>query len=293
MHEKGAKMEQGSGKRRGRRYGIGACLAVALLASLGLVAASGFGSEQAATQTITVTLSKGKTTVSGTDTLVSGLTRITARNTGSAPASFALARIKPGKTFADLQAALNRSSDVPEGTTATLTTYFGVAPGKTFVTTLNLPPGDYVTTQPPQGKGLGPAVQFSIANGSAGGSPPATTGTVLLYDYGISAPKSIAGRGTLAVNNIGANYHFLEALRLNPGVDANAVIAALRSGKQTKGPPPWQSSAIIGVVNPGSINYVNTNLRPGTYVIVCFNSDRHSAGHNHSQYGMETKLIVK
>jgi hypothetical protein len=288
----GATMDvQGSGKRGGRRYGIGACLAVAILASLALVAASGFGSEQAATQNISVTLSKGKTTVSGADTLVSGLTKITARNTGSAPANFALARILPGKTFADLQAETKRSRGTPEGTTATLTTFFGIAPGQSFVTTLNLPPGDYVTTQP--SNGLGPAVQFSIANGAAGGSPPATTGTVLLYDYGISAPASIRGRGTLKVNDIGANYHFLVGIRLNRGVNADKVVSDIRSGKGGNGPPPGQQVTIIGVVNPGSINYVNTNLKPGSYVIACFNSDRHSAGHNHSQYGMVRKLTVK
>ena len=144
---------QRSGNPDRRRLGVGALIVAALLASLGLVVASGLGSEHAATQQLTVTLAKGKTTVGDTSTLVSGLTRVTARNTGSKPANFALVRIKPGKTFADLQAALNRSPDVPEGTTATLTSYFGVAPGQTFVTTLDLPPGDYVVTQPPDGKG--------------------------------------------------------------------------------------------------------------------------------------------
>jgi hypothetical protein len=281
-----------SGKRRGLRSGIGACVAVAMLASLGLAVASGLGSEHATTQSIVVTLSKGKTTVSGADTLVAGLTKVTARNTGSAPANFALARLRPGKTIADLRAEVQRSSNVPEGATATLTTSFGVAPGQSFVTTLSLPPGDYVTTQPPDGKGLGPAVQFSIANGAAGGSPPATTGTVQLYDYGIKAPKSILGHGTLAINNIGQNYHFLTGLRLNPGVSADKVVADIRAGKND-GPPPGQFVSIIGVVSPGTINYVRTNLKPGAYVIACFNSDRHSAGHNHSQYGMVRKLTVK
>ena len=282
-----------SARQRRRRNGIGAGIVLAMLASLALVVTSGFGSEQAATQNITVTLSKGTTTVSATDTLVSGLTRITARNTGKAPVDFALTRIKPGKTFADLTAELNRSSEVPEGTTATLTTFFGLAPGRTFVTTINLPPGDYVTTQPPAGKGLGPAAQFSIANGSAGGSPPATTGTVQLYDYGITAPASIKGRGTLKINNIGSNYHFLVGIRLNPGVDADKVISDLRTGAGGNGPPPGEFVSIIGVVNPGSINYVNTRLKPGRYVIACFYADRHSAGHDHSGYGMERKLTVR
>jgi hypothetical protein len=281
-----------SARRRGLRAGIGACLALAMVASFGLVAAMGLGSEHGATQSVAVTLGKGATTVSGADALVSGLTRVTARNTGSRPVSFALARLRPGKTLADLTAEVNRSANVPEGTTATLTTYFGLAPGQTFTTTLNLPPGDYVATQPPDGKGLGPATQFSVANGAAGGSPPSTTGTVLLYDYGISAPASIRGHGTLKINDIGSNYHFLVGIRLNKGVDADQVVAGIKAGKDN-GPPPGQEVLIIGVVNPGSVNYVKTSLAPGSYVIACFNSDRHSAGHNHSQYGMVRKLTVK
>jgi hypothetical protein len=283
---------QRSGNPDRRRLGVGALIVAALLASLGLVAASGLGSEHAATQQLTVTLAKGKTTVGDTSTLVSGLTRVTARNTGSKPANFALVRIKPGKTFADLQAALNRSPDVPEGTTATLTSYFGVAPGQAFVTTLDLPPGDYVVTQPPDGKGLGPNAQFTIANGSAGGSPPATTGTLMLYDYGLRAPATLSGRGTLKINNVGLNYHFVMALRLKPGVSSSSVIAELRA-RTFDGEGVAQFTSIIGVVNPGSINYVPVRLRPGNYVIVCFYGDRHSAGKDHAQFGMETAVTVR
>ncbi len=283
---------QRSGTLDRRRLGVGALIVVALLASLGLVVASGLGSEHAATQQITVTLAKGKTTVGDTSTLVAGLTRVSARNTGTKPVNFALTRIKPGKTFADLRAELNRSSNVPEGTTATLTTYFGVAPGQTFVTTLDLPPGDYVTAQPPDGKGLGPAAQFTIPNGSAGGSPPATSGTIMLYDYGIRAPATLSGRGTLRINNIGANYHFVVALKLKPGVTGASAVAGLRSGKFND-KDVAQFISIIGVVNPGSVNYVPVHLRPGNYVLVCFYGDRHSAGHDHSQFGMETAVTVR
>ena len=208
---------QVSGRRRGLRSGIGACIAVAMLASLGLAAASGVGRQDAATQSIEVTLGKGTTTVSGADTLVAGLTKITARNTGSAPASFLLGRLRPGKTFADLQAAAQRTDQIPEGVVLVVDVVLRRRSGKSFVTTIKLPAGDYVTAQPPnQGKGVGPSAQFSIANGTAGGSPPATTGTVVLYDYGINAPKSISGRGTLKINNIGQNYHFLESSAAQP-----------------------------------------------------------------------------
>ncbi len=240
---------QGSGTPGRGGLGVGALVVAARLASLGLVVASGLGSEHAATQRIVVTLASGKTTVSDTNGLVAGLTTISARNTGSKPADFALTRIKPGRTFADLQAELNRSANVPEGTTATLTTYFGVAPGQTFVTTLDLPPGDYVTTQPPDGKGLGPAAQFTIANGTAGGSPPTTSGTVVLYDYGIRAPATLSGRGTLKINNVGLNYHFVVAPKRKPRVTRSSAVAALRSGRLADHDAA-QSISIIPVANP-------------------------------------------
>ncbi len=283
----------GSGQRRRLRRGVGLCLVAAAAASLALAAlASGLGGQQEAAQSITVTLGKGTTTVSGADALVSGLTKITARNTGTKPTNFALARLRPGKTLADLTAEVTRSSAFPEDSVATITTTFGLAPGKSFVTTLKLPPGDYVTTQPPDGKGLGPATAFTIADGVAGGTPPKTTGTVTLYDYGIKAPASIRGHGTVAIHNIGLNYHFVLGIRLNRGVDPAKVIADIRANRQG-GPPPGEFIQIIGIVSPGTVNYVRTDLKPGTYVIACFNSDRHSAGHNHAQFGMVRKLIVK
>lgn len=121
---------QGSGKRRRLRSGIGACIVLAMLASLGLVVASGLGSEHAATQNIEITLSKGTTTVSGADTLVAGLTKVTARNTGRAPTDFILVRLRPGKTVADLEAATNRSKALPEDVLATITSFFGLAQGR-------------------------------------------------------------------------------------------------------------------------------------------------------------------
>jgi hypothetical protein len=149
-----------------------------------------------------------------------------------------------------------------------------------------------VATQPPDGKGLGPAAQFTISDGAAGGSPPPTSGTILLYDYGIRAPATLSGRGTLKINNIGLNYHFVVALKLKPGVTGSSAVAGLRSGKFND-KDVAQFISIIGVVNPGSVNYVPVRLRPGNYVLVCFYGDRHSAGHDHSRFGMETAVTIR
>ena len=286
--------DDGSRGRRGRlRAGIALCLVVATAASLALTAlATGLGGGHEAAQTLDITLAKGSTTVSTPTGLASGLTKIQAKNTGSAPSNVLVARIRPGKTFDEAAAVASRNAGIPEEFLATITSFFGLAPGQTFTTTLSLPPGDYIATQPPQGKGTGPVTQFSVSSAPAGGSPPATVGKIQLFDYGIRGSTSIKGRGTLAVENIGLNYHFIQSIRLNDPSRASEVVQGIESG-HLAGPPPGQPVSIIGIVQPGTTNYVNVNLKKGTYVIACFNADRHSAGHNHSQYGMVRKLVVR
>lgn len=283
---------KGTFRRRRMRAGIGTCLAIAALASLVLAAlASGLGGQHDATQKITVTITKGVTTVTGAEALVAGPTKITAKNTGTTPSNFALGQLRPGKTLADLMAEAQKTAGVPEESLVLITSYFSLPPGQTFVTTVNLPAGNYAATQPPDGKGFGPLAPFTVAPGAAAGTPPATTGKLLLYDYGIKAPATIRGKGTLAIDNVGQNYHFLIGIRLKRGVNPNKVVADVLAGKQ--GPPPGQFINIIGLVGAGTVNYLETNLKPGNYVIVCFNADRHSAGTNHSRYGMVRKLKVK
>ena len=286
--------DDGSKRRRGGlRAGIALCLVVATAASLALTAlATGLGGGHEAAQTLDITLAKGSTTVSTPTGLASGLTKIQAKNTGSVPTNVLVGRIRPGKTFDELVAVVNRSAAIPEDYLATITSFFGLAPGQTFTTTLSLPPGDYIATQPPQGKGTGPVTRFSVSSAAAGGSPPTTVGKIQLFDYGIRGSTSIKGKGTLAIENIGLNYHFIQGIRLNDPSQASAVVQGIESG-HLAGPPPGQPVSIIGIVQPNTTNYVNVNLKKGTYVIACFNADRHSAGHNHSQYGMVRKLVVK
>ena len=286
--------DDGSSRRRGGlRAGVAVCLVVAVAASLGLTAlATGLGRGQEAAQSLDITLAKGSTTVSAATGLASGLTKIQAKNTGSAPSNVLVARIRPGKTFDEAAAVASRNAGIPEEFLATITSFFGLAPGQTFTTTLALPPGDYIASQPPQGKGTGPVTQFSVSSAAAGGSPPATVGKIQLFDYGIRGATSITGKGTLAIENIGLNFHFIESIRLNDPSQASEVVQGLKSG-QLAGPPPGQPVSIIGIVQPDTTNYVNINLKKGTYVIACFNADRHSAGHNHAEYGMVRKLVVK
>lgn len=120
---------------------------MAIAASLALTAlATGLGEGNEAAQTLDVTLAKGSTTVTVAAPLASGLTKIIAKNAVAKPANVLVARIRPGATLDQLIAAATGSAAVPEDQIDTITSFFGLAPGKTFTTTLSLPPGDYVAT---------------------------------------------------------------------------------------------------------------------------------------------------
>jgi hypothetical protein len=165
-------------------------------------------------------------------------------------------------------------------------------PGGRFVTTLKLPPGEYVAAQSGNRPGIVAPTTFTVGRGAAGGTPPRPGATVLMDDYGFRTPASIKGRGVLAVNNIGQNYHFVVGIRLNPGADPAEVREQLVNGT-LQGPPPGEFVSILGVVAPGTTNYVETDLDPGTYLLACFFADRHSAGHDHSSFGMVRKVVVR
>jgi hypothetical protein len=135
-------------------------------------------------------------------------------------------------------------------------------------------------------RGLGPADEFTVAPGEAGGTAPRGP-RVLMYDYGFRAPATIPRRGTLVIENAGLNFHLVLGIRLNPGLDPAEVREQLMAGA------PGEFVSILGVVGPGTTNYVQTDLKPGTYLLVCFFADRHSAGHEHSEFGMVRKVVVR
>ena len=242
-------------------------------------------------QAITITARKGATVVTGAEALQGGWTTVTlAVARGNRDSEVVLVRLEPGVTLADLQRATRGTKKVPEDL-VTIPTSNVLHPGQRWRTTVRLGPGDYVAAQLPEGPGIGPTTEFTVAPGAAGG-PPAARAAISLCDYGIRAPAAIPRRGTLLIRNIGRNFHFLVGFRLTRGVDAGRVIRSIRAGT-LHGPPPGEGVNLLGLVSPGTANYTAIDLKPGTYVIACFFADRHSGGVDHSRFGMIRRLEVR
>lgn len=95
--------------------------------------------------------------------------------------------------------------------------------------------------------------------------------TVTAVDYAYDAPDSLeAGYVDLTFVNEGSEPHHLQIARLNDGVSAEALQAALQQGPEAA-LPLVELVGGVGVLLPGERQTVVTDLsRPGTYVELCF-----------------------
>jgi hypothetical protein len=281
--------------RSGRNLVVATMLAIAgVLAAIALAPGARDAAQAQATRESLIVTSPGPRDVEimRPETVHVGPVDLTLRNTGDEPVDMGLVRLRPGVTLDELRDVTSRSAAVPDALVS-IETSQTVDPGATFQTTVRLAPATYVALgNIPEGKGLGPAVEFEAVGPPTGAPAPKADARIRLYDYGIIGPARIRGSGTLRIANIGNNDHFLVGIRLNRGVSAARVARGLVSGAEDQGPPPGTFVSLIGLVSPGSDNAIRIHLPPGRYVVACFYADRHSAGRSHNTFGMVKRLTV-
>lgn len=278
----------------GARTIAGACLAAAIASCLALVALASAQGGSGDQQAITITARAGTATVAGGEGLRPGPARVTMRVAGNQDQSVYLIRLKPGVEVDDLLRYVRRHSDSVPVDLVSIETFVSIGPGQSARTAINLAPGTYLAV----GEGqrtrlLGGYATFEVGGAPTGGSLPRADSSIQMYDYGFRIPTRIDGDGTLRVENIGRNEHFIAGIRLNPGVNPAVVRRQLIAGFDFQGPPPGEFVQVIGVVSPRTTNVIQANLRPGVYLLACFYADRASAGHEHSEFGMVRQVTVR
>jgi hypothetical protein len=118
---------------------------------------------------------------------------------------------------------------------------------------------------------------------------PASDVHVVMKEYGWEiTPALTAGRHTLKVENAGAQPHEFFIIKLNDGKTPEDM------GKWAatyQGPPPGTAMGGLAGMRPGGVAYVDVNLTPGNYMMICFVPDAKD-GKGHMDHGMVLPFTI-
>lgn len=235
-----------------------------------------------------------------------GLTEFLFVNHGTQSHMMQIFKLKSGVTDAKLLKALEAKSIKPLYSVASAAGGANsVAPGHQAHVILNLGAGRYdVVCFDATANGtphfiLGMRKLFTVsASASArldtddhtANGAPTSNGTIILRDFHILIPSAIKTRGvhTFKIVNEGTQFHEAALLRLNAGKSYKDVLAALRSNKE----PPASEVGGSSAISPGQTAWMETDLGPGTYVVLCEVPDT-KTGMPHALMGMITQFTVR
>jgi hypothetical protein len=173
--------------------------------------------------------------------------------------------------------------------------------GATRVGLFNLPAGTYVVFSLDQLTAskhpTSPTRIFTV--GGTAGVTPQSVATVTAVEFRFKTPASLpAGQDIIKFANAGKEPHEVDIAR----IDSNKTLADVKMALMNdNGPPPswFHSVGGWGVTSPGSTMWVQTNLTPGKYVLLCFVPDAFPyPGHKptnkpHAMLGMVKIVLVK
>ncbi|AFZ67946.1 hypothetical protein [Deinococcus peraridilitoris] len=249
----------------------------------------------------------------------SGYVQFNFRNNGRQPAEMQIFKLKAGVTADALKRAISALAigmHTQKGDPAALETavinasemYGGaqqLGPKANYSMMVNLEPGSYfissVSTNndeksPKALADLGFFQPFTVAKGNNTAKAPKATYTVQLADFALALPPTqvAAGQHTWEIVNNGRQPHFIMFAPLKAGKTPEDVMKFLAAGEQAQGEPPVDFEAAIttGVLSPGKTNFVNINLKPGTYFAACWITDP-KTHKPHAMIGMTRFVVVR
>jgi uncharacterized cupredoxin-like copper-binding protein len=234
------------------------------------------------------------------DTLPSGWTKITLKNTGQSPHHVQLFRGKANVTSQQLQDAIKVG---PEAIFKIATAEGGpgtVVPTSSTETYLRLLPGTYLLAcfvsgadhVPHLAKGMTKVVTVTDKSSGSLLTAPQTEAVVQLKDFTIQGiPETLpAGRHVFRVSNAGPQPHEANVLQLAPGKTARDVLEFFAS---PAGQSPFTPMGGVQGVTPGTEDALLVlDLKPGNYLAIC-NIPDPASGKPHAALGMVKEFTVK
>jgi hypothetical protein len=229
--------------------------------------------------------------------LVAGIVTLTFQNDTQAPFSPILARLNEGKTMEDFMGAMQQG---PAAALAVVTILGGPEVGaeSSAEVTYELLAGDYLLLSfasdgPPA------LLPFSVTEkqGETGEAPEADV-EVSLVDFAFAITAELkTGEQLWEIANLGEQPHEMFVFRVDDDATLSDVTEALTTAMMSAeaGPPemPFETAFAWTPMSPDTRAWVEVDLEPGTYAVVCFIPDTMSeAMVSHLEHGMIRLVTV-
>ena len=230
------------------------------------------------------------------DTIPSGVTRLRLINAGPAMHHAALIRLNNGATMDSLQRFLSSPPGPPPAWLEWVGSPNVPAPADSTDVITDLAPGQYAaicvipdsTGRPHFVLGMVKALTVVPAAGVTAAEPAAeVTVSLTDYDFTFSTPLT-AGRRMMRINNDGQQPHEIFFARLDSGATAQQLVQFIRGGM--RGRPPAAPAGGTVAIQAGSHSYLDLNLAPGTYAVLCFIPA--PDGKEHVDHGMIKQITI-
>lgn len=233
----------------------------------------------------------------------SGTTKISFVNAGKDAHMLEISQIAPGKTFQAALAALKtedvkddagifvETDNYPAGAPQILT------PGAKTTAYTDLKAGSYALIcffPTPDGKphfAAGMIAEFTVNAAATTAAAPTTTGEATLTEGKITIPDLTSGKATLKVTNAGKVAHDFTVVSTPPGKTFDQVLAAVDKYFQGQGKVVDIAGVFHGGLTSmpaGTSGFLELDLPPGTYYVICTESDSdEEEGKEHFRVGTE------
>jgi hypothetical protein len=271
-----------------------AMTASALLAAGGTIAV-GSASASPALPTLSLALTKSSITVGGTTQ--SGGVNVVTTATGVKEAGAILFLLKPGATFEEVEAAIQKAHGEINVTSKYGSLVFDaeVSAGQTSEAQTYLQPGQYVAVVPgEEGKGSRAHALFTVTAAASPVALPAAEATIRSIEFGFKGPSTLHDGELVRFENEGFLVHMDVAAPVKNMKTAKQLVKDLLAGKEKavgkliSGPP----AGFAGPLSHEAFQQETITAKPGIYVEVCFMDTQD--GRSHSMLGMERIIkIVK
>jgi len=276
-----------------KRLTLLAVTASALLAAGGTIAAD---SAAAASTLPTLSLKIANSSITVGGATQSGGVNVVSTATGVKEASVILFLLKPGATFDEVEAAIQKAHGDTNVTSKYGSLVFDaeVTPGQSSEVQTYLQPGQYVAVVPGEGKGSKAHALFTVTAAASPAALPTPEATIRSIEFGFRGPSTLHDGELVRFENEGFLVHMDVAAPVKNMKAARQAVKDLLAGKEKAlgkliaGPP----AGFAGPLSHEAFQQETITAKPGIYVEVCFMDTQDGRGHN--LLGMERIIkIVK